>query len=46
MVIPSLVFPAGGILLPSKIRTAVGKSFTRRAALSAAERTEGEGTKS
>lgn len=32
--------------IPSKIRTAVGKSLTRRAALSAAVHTEGEGTRS
>lgn len=32
--------------VPSKIRTAVGKSLTLRAALSAAVHTEGEGTRS
>lgn len=32
--------------LPSKIRTAVGKSFTLRAALRAAVMTMGEGTRS
>ena len=32
--------------LPSKIRTAVGKSLTLRAALRAAMMTEGEGTRS
>ncbi|KAL2281352.1 hypothetical protein FJTKL_11548 [Diaporthe vaccinii] len=32
--------------IPSKMRTAVGKSFTLRAALSAAVQTEGEGTRS
>jgi hypothetical protein len=35
-----------GCYLPSKIRTAVGKSLTRLAALRAAMMTEGEGTRS
>ncbi len=34
------------VLVPSKTRTAVGKSLTRRAALRAAVMTEGEGTRS
>ena len=36
----------GACHVPSKIRTAVGKSLTRRAALRAAMMTEGEGTRS
>ena len=36
----------GTVFVPSKIRTAVAKSFTLRAALSAASMTEGEGTRS
>lgn len=36
----------GLVFVPSKIRTAVAKSFTLRAALSAASMTEGEGTRS
>lgn len=35
-----------GRVIPSKIRTAVGKSLTLRAAFRAAVHTEGEGTRS
>jgi hypothetical protein len=34
------------ISIPSKIRTAVGKSLTLRAAFNAAVRTDGDGTRS
>ena len=36
----------GSTFVPSNIRTAVGKSFTRRAARRAATITEGAGTRS
>lgn len=44
-VIPSCREGPGGVL-PSKIRTAVGKSLTLLAAFKAAVRTDGEGTRS
>lgn len=42
----ALSLARAGCNVPSKIRTAVGKSLTLRAALSAAVHTEGEGTRS
>jgi hypothetical protein len=48
--VPSCLPPASGMsagrYIPSKIRTAVGKSLTLRAAFNAAVRTDGEGTRS
>jgi hypothetical protein len=38
--------PHWGVVVPSKTRTAVGKSLTLRAARRAADRTAGEGTRS